>query len=322
MNTIEEIAKVIKNAKSAAIFTHMRPDGDTVGSALALRRALSLRGVRAEVLNEGPIPARFSFFPPAAEILTAPTFDADVYIAVDSSDLSRLGALEGVFRAALRKKITINIDHHISNTLYAKYNFVRERASNCENIAELLRLLGVRGDKEIGDALMLGMVTDSGCFSHGDVTAATFREAAYAAEMGADVRTVVYETMKRRSRARAELYAEVVSRIRYLLDGKLAIATVPAARLSALGLTPDVTEGFVDFALTVDGVEVSICLLESGKRQYRASLRSKGKVDVNAVAHAFGGGGHTLAAGCMLFGELEEVIDRLNYCVYQHAGEV
>lgn len=322
MNTIEEIANVIKNVKSAVIFTHMRPDGDTLGSALALSRALSLLKIRSEVVNEGEIPEELCFMDCVKKILKLPTLDAECYICVDASDDTRLGILQSVFRAGAKKRITVNIDHHVSNTRYAKYNFVRNRASNCENILELIQAMGVPLDQEIAECLMMGVVTDSGAFSHDDVKGDTFRAAAVLADAGANVNEITYEIFKKKSKARATLYAETVASLRYLLDDRLAIAVIKHDTLERLGLKTDATEGIVDFALAVDTVEVSVSLLEIKKGQYKTSLRSKGRVNVNHVAGTFGGGGHVLASGCMLFGEPEDVIDKLRYAVSQHLVEV
>lgn len=321
MNTIEEIANVIKNLKSAVIFTHMRPDGDTLGCSMALSRALSLLRIPNEVVNEGDIPEEFSFCEGVKSILRQPTLDAEGYICVDSSDETRLGFLQNIYRAGAKKRVTVNIDHHVSNTRYAKYNFVRSRSSNCENVLELIQAMGVPLDKQTAEYLMMGLITDSGTFSHDDVNGDTFRAAATLAEAGADVNVITYEIFKKKSKARATLYAETVSSLRYLLDDRLVIAVIGRDAINRLGLKSDATEGIVDFGLTVDTVEVSVSLLEMKKGQYKASLRSKGKVNVNRIAGSFGGGGHVLASGCMLFGELEEIIDRLRYAVYQHMEE-
>ena len=317
MTTLKEIAKILKQCKSAVIFTHMRPDGDTLGSAMALSRALSILGIKNEVLNEGDIPARFSYLQGVKEIRTAPSFDAECFICVDSSTESRLGLLRDTFLAGVKKKVTVNVDHHVSNTHYAKYNFVRDRASNCENIAELIKELGVPFDKEIAEFLMTGMVTDSGCFSHSDVNGDSFRAAADATDAGADVNKIAYETMKKQTRPRAQFYLKALSRLRFLLDDALTAVVVPQALLEEFGLHSDSTEGLVDFGLTIDTTEVSACFLEVRKGQYKISLRSKGKVNVNEVAGVFGGGGHILAAGCVLFGEEEEIVEKIKYAVWQ-----
>ena len=168
-NTIRQIADTIKGLKSAVIFTHVRPDGDTVGCAVALSRALSFLGIKNEMLNEGEIPERYGYLSGKDEFKRRPSFDAEAYILVDCSDETRLGGLSKFYQAGAGKHVTINIDHHIANTYFAQHNFVRERASNCENVAELIRTLGVKYDEDIANALMTGFVTDSGGFSHGDV---------------------------------------------------------------------------------------------------------------------------------------------------------
>ena len=318
MNTIREIAQVLKKIRSATIFTHVRPDGDTVGSGMALCRALELLGVNCEVVNEGEVPEKFSFLTGIDRIRSMPSPESEVYVCVDTSDEARLGELQHAFmRAKGKGKTTINVDHHVSNTRYGKYNFVRERASNCENIAELIEALGVKQDKIISEYLLTGMVTDSGGFSHSDVNGDSFRAAAVCADAGADVNRITYEVFKKQSKARSQLYLETLSKLRYYFEDQLAISIVEKAALERYGLRQDETEGIVDFALTVDPVEVSVCLMEVKPEQYKASFRSKGKINVNEIARAFGGGGHVLASGCMLFGSKEEVLDRLQFTVSQ-----
>lgn len=318
MNTLSEIADVIRHLKSAVIFTHMRPDGDTLGSAMALSRALFLLNIPNEVINEGEVPEKFLFLEGMKDIRRTPTLDAEGYICVDSSDEARLGYAQPVFLAGVKKgKVTVNIDHHVSNTRFCKYNFVRPRASNCENMSELISLLGVGPDKLIASYLMVGMITDSGAFSHSDVNGDSFRAAAAAVDAGADVGKITYEVFKKQSKARAQLYAEIISKLRYDLEDQFVTALVTQEQLKKYNLKQDATEGIVDFGLSVDTVEVSVCMMEVKKGQYKASLRSKGTVNVNEVAGVFGGGGHVLASGCMFFGSFEEAYDKLRYAVLQ-----
>lgn len=318
MNTLSEIADVIRHLKSAVIFTHMRPDGDTLGSAMALSRALFLLNIPNEVINEGEVPEKFLFLEGMKNIRRTPTLDAEGYICVDSSDEARLGYAQPVFLAGVKKgKVTLNIDHHVSNTRFCKYNFVRPRASNCENMSELISLLGVGPDKLIASYLMVGMITDSGAFSHSDVNGDSFRAAAAAVDAGADVGKITYEVFKKQSKARAQLYAEIISKLRYDLEDRFVTALVTQEQLRKYNLKQDATEGIVDFGLSVDTVEVSVCMMEVKKGQYKASLRSKGTVNVNEVAGVFGGGGHVLASGCMFFGSFEEAYDKLRYAVLQ-----
>ncbi len=317
MNSIEEIAKVLRTLKSAVIFTHMRPDGDTLGSALGLGRALSMLGIRTEIVNEAKIPERYYFLEGAKEIKTTPSADAEAYILVDVSAENRLGELQETFRRGARKKLTVNIDHHISNARFCRYNYVAECASNCQNIYRLITALGVKIDKQISEALLTGLITDSGSFSHGDVGRETFLTAAACMEAGAEIGKISYEAYKKKTRARADLFAETISRIRYFLGGKLAIVVVTQSLLKKYGLGQDATEGIVDFALDIDAVAVSICIMEVKRGQYKVSFRSK-ETNVNEIARVFGGGGHVLASGCMIFGEEEEVLDRLAFTVSQY----
>lgn len=318
---LRQIAEELKKIKSAVIFTHTRPDGDTLGSGVALFFALSALGVRCEICNDSDIPEKFVFLRGIERMQKCPaSVDAEAYIAVDSSDEARLGELGELFARAKGKKRTFNIDHHISNTAYAQFNYVRTCAANCQNMTALIGLLGVPFTGEIADALMLGLMTDSGNFSHSDVDGDTFRTAGLLADAGADVNTIGYNVFRRQSAARALLYGRTMSAIRYLLDGKLAVILITRAMLAECAADQSVTEGFVDFPLSVDGVEVAAAMLEVNFRRYKISLRSKGKTDVNAVAGVFGGGGHILASGCMMFGEAEEVIDKLRYTVSQYLG--
>ena len=296
-NTLEEIAERIKRAKSAVILTHMRPDGDAIGSALALSRALDVLGIENSVSDESDIPSNLSFLTGTEKIGKGFFKEADLYIAVDSADEQRLGALVDDFRAVSRKKDTVNIDHHVSNTRFAKYNYVRECSANCMNIAVLVEKLGVPLDKELAQYLLLGLLTDSGNFSHDDVTEETFLTAARLVKAGADIRWLNYNLFKKQSAVRAALFADTMSRIRYFFEGKFAAIVISREAMKKFGADNGMTEGFVDFPLSVDTVEVCASVMEVKKGQYKISLRSKNYADVNKVAGTYGGGGHVRAAG-------------------------
>lgn len=318
MQDLGKIAEQIVKLKSATIFTHIRPDGDTLGSGIALFFALQRLGIRAEICNAQEIPENFHFLEGTEGIVCKPTFEAEAYIAVDAANEERLGALGDLFAGGRRRKATFNIDHHVTNTRYAKENYVRECAANCLNMRELIRCMGVPVDRQIADALLMGILTDSGNFAHSDVNGEVLRVAAEMVDAGADINRLNYHLFKKQSRARAKLYGITMSGIRYFLDDRLAVICVTQEMLDGCGADRSMTEGFVDFPLTVDGVEVAVAMLEMRQGQYKISLRSKGKVNVNAVAAVYGGGGHVLASGCMLFGESEDVIDRLRYTVSQY----
>ncbi len=314
--TLNEISEQLKKLKSAVIFCHMRPDGDTLGAAMGLKWLLESNGALASVVCESKIPSKFLFLQGMSEIGNKPDDSAEAYIAVDASDERRLGALGDTFIRA--KKPKFNIDHHISNTHYGDYCFVEERAATCEIITELSAYFDVPLNAVAANYLLLGLSSDTGNFAHKNVTESTFLAAAKLVSCGGNINEIQYNMFKKQSAGRALLFARTMSAIRYFADGRIAFISVTRDQLADCGALAEETEGFIDFPLSVDGVEVAVCLLETANERFKISLRSKGKADVNAVAAVYGGGGHILASGCMLSGCLEEVIDKLRYTIVQH----
>ncbi len=318
METLRQIANRIGKAKQVAIFAHMRPDGDALGSALALACALDKLGIDSEVCVETDLPSNLLFVEGLQRVLKKPKKAYDLLVTVDCSDEQRLGLLADEFVSAKRKIDTVNIDHHISNTQYAKYNYVRECAANCMNMATLVQYMGVAFDKKLAEYLLIGLLTDSGNFSHDDVNEETLTLGAALVGAGADIAYYQYNLFKKQPKARAALYALTMGGMRYFFDDRFAVITITRAAMEKCGADNGMTEGFVDFPLNVDTVEVAASIMEVKKGQYKISLRSKNYADVNKIAATYGGGGHVRAAGCMLFGELEDVIDRLSYTVSQY----
>ncbi len=316
--TLQQIAERIKKAKSIVIFTHMRPDGDAFGSALALSSALDELKIVNEVCVETDIPSNLAFLNNITKVKKRPTVEYDLLVTVDCSEEQRLGALTEEFLVAKKKIDTINIDHHISNTRFAKHNYVRECSANCMNIANLIETLEVSFTKGMSEYLLVGLLTDSGNFSHDDVTEETLQLAAKLVKAGADIRYYHYNLFKKQSKARAKLFARTMQGIRYFHEDRFAVITVTQQAMQECEADHSMTEGFVDFPLNVDSVEVAAAIMEVRTGQYKISLRAKTYADVNKIAGIFGGGGHIKAAGCMLFGELEEVIDKLSYAVSQY----
>ncbi|MBE7088304.1 MAG: bifunctional oligoribonuclease/PAP phosphatase NrnA [Clostridiales bacterium] len=317
-DSLLEIATQLNKAKKVAIFCHARPDGDTIGSGTALCQALKNAGKTAFVICEEAPAEKFLFLDGVEEIKTElPQEEFDTFISVDCGELNRLGCFASLFSKF--KGVTINIDHHvISNVGFAKYNYVLQRPATAEILPEVLQSAGFALNKKIANLIMLGLITDTGSFLHADVTENTFLVASILKKHGADVHFINYNLYSKQSKQRALLYGKVLSKIRFALEDKLGIITVSLDDMQWAGANKSMTEGFVDFALTIDSVEVSAAIMEVKANQYKVSLRSKGKVNVNAVASTFGGGGHVLASGCMLFGEYEEVIEKLTYAVYQN----
>ena len=312
MISLSELAVKIKGESKVALFCHVRPDGDTLGSALALANAIKTLGAQAVVVCDDPIPPRFLFLEDAKTVQKSiDVKDFSALIAIDCADVSRLGCYAEDF---LKHKNTFNIDHHISNNHYAKINFVQDSASNCENILAIIENMGVDIDVKTANLLLMGMMTDTGNFRHKNVKAETLFSAGKMVAKGADINSIYFYMFSAQSKERVKLFAKTMSKIRYFHDGRLAIATVRKEDFDLTGAKKDETEGFIDFVMGIVGVEVGACVMETEKDKYKVSLRSK-QANVNAVALSFGGGGHVLASGCQINGDYEDVIDKLSFAV-------
>ena len=312
MISLSELAVKIKGEKKVALFCHVRPDGDCIGSALALANAIKTLGIEAVVVCDDPIPPRFLFLEDAKNVVNNLNIkEYSALMAIDCADVSRLGSFTEEF---LRHKNTYNIDHHISNNHYAKVNYVKDSASNSENILSLIETMGVEIDKSSANCLLMGMMTDTGNFRHKNVKAETLFSAGKMLTKGADINTIYFHMFSAQSKERVKLFAKTMSKIRYFHDGRLAIATVRKEDFDLTGARKDDTEGFIDFVMGIVGVEVGACVMETEKDKYKISLRSK-QANVNAVALSFGGGGHLLASGCQINGDYEDVIDKLSFAV-------
>lgn len=317
MISLRDLGAKLKEEKSVAIFCHIRPDGDTLGSALAFKLALNSLGIVAEVFCDDPVPSRFFFLNEAKEVKNAFGGSYTALLAIDCADSTRLGSFEKIF---LEHKNTYSIDHHVSNTRYAKTNYVFDAASNCENVLSLIELLGVEISEQIANLLATGIMTDTGNFRHKNVTPSTLYSAGKMVEKGADLNQIYFNMFSAQSKARAKLFGITMSQIRYFYDGRVALATVRLKDFKEANAEQSETEGFIDFIMGIIGVEVGVCVMETQPNKYKISLRSK-SADVNAVASRFGGGGHTLASGCQIFGDYEEVVDKITFAVSRELAD-
>ncbi len=320
MISLNGLATKLAQEKKVAIFCHVRPDGDALGSALALSLALKSLGAVVDVFCYDAVPLRFSFLKEFSCVRSDFSLNQDytALLAIDCAEINRLGDFAKDFDCF---KNTYSIDHHISNTRFAKINYVVDNASNCENVFDLIKELGVEMSVDMANLLAVGLVTDTGNFKHNSVTAKTFTVASALKEKGADFNKIVYNTFTKQTKARAKLFGAVMSKIRYFLDDRFAVISISQTDIHSAGAMPDETEGFIDFVMGVDTVEVGASVMEISKNKYKISLRSK-TADVNAVAGTFGGGGHVCASGCQLQGEYEEVIDKIRFAVSRELPEL
>lgn len=320
MITLSELSEKLLKESKVALFCHVRPDGDTIGSACALKLALESKGVKAEVFCSDAVPQKFLFLEETKKVSSVCPAGFSSYsalIAIDNAEVTRLGDFAADFSV---HKNTYSIDHHISNARYAKVNYVCEKASNAENIFALIKELKAEITPDIANLLATGIMTDTGGFRHKNVTAETFFYAGELVKFGADMNAIYFNSFVRQRKNRAELFGITMSRIRYFHGGRCAVASVHLSDFEKTGALQEETEGLIDFVMSVDGVEIGACVMETEKDKFKISLRSK-VADVNAVAAIFGGGGHKLASGCKINGEYEEVVDKLTVAIGKYLDD-
>jgi bifunctional oligoribonuclease and PAP phosphatase NrnA len=303
-----EIGRVLREHNKFAVLSHVRPDGDALGSTLAL--ALSLKGLGKEVRawNEEGMLEKYNFLA-QAELLTRPPSepeDFDIVVALDTAVQNRLGSTTSAVRHA---KLWINIDHHPSNPRYGDLVYIDPTAPATGQILfEFLTNQNFPITPEIAENLYAAISTDTGSFQYPNTTVRTFEIAAELVRCGVEVGRIsqlLYENFPRR---RIELLRELLSTMQFGCDGKLAWFSLSQAAALALGVIPEDNEGLIDHLRAIRGVIVAIFFEELIDGKVRVSMRSKNEaVDVCAICTQFGGGGHVLAAGARVRGTLSEV---------------
>ncbi len=310
MKTANNIAQELLAQKSVLIFCHTRPDGDTLGSAMALCYAFAKKQIECDIVCDGIISEKYHFLSLSKKILRPEEVSKkyQAHVAVDVATENLLGTSWGIFTSSEK---TYVIDHHTSNERFAKVNFVIDAPATAMIVYEIIKNMSVDFDQEIASSILLGIITDTALFLNNNVNEECFNLSAKMLSFGANIDKIVTSLYKNQSKARAQLYAEVIGRIRFCLQDKLAIVATTLSDLNKYSLQSDETEGFVDFPLSISGVEVAVSILQTKNELYRVSFRSKGKVNVNSVAQEFGGGGHKFASGCVVKGVFEEVVEKI-----------
>lgn len=304
--SIKSLKKTIEQSYSFIVASHVDPEGDAIGSSLALYYALKGLGKKVCVYNESGVPRILKFLP-GAELIVRELESVNEYDAifvVDCGDIDRLGKLKN----KLEKLKIINIDHHSTNDSFGHLNFVdRNAAAAGEVVYDLLRKLGVVFTREIATNLYTALVVDTGSFRYASTTPRSFKIAAELLTMGVDPWEVAKNIYENFPYERMKLLGDALQTMELVKNGLYAFIVVTREMLSKYNATEDLTEGFVNFGRAVEGVEVSILFKETGEDQYKLSFRSKGDINVAMIAQSLGGGGHKNAAGCKLRGSLTEV---------------
>ena len=308
--SVEQLKSVLLQGKTALVVSHVRPDGDTIGSALALREYLIRSGLKVTLVCDGQIPEKFSFIPETALYKRVEDI-SEIYDECIFVDCASDGQMGESYKFLYKHSLTVNIDHHVSNKGYARHNYIESRGSCCEVLYGLLSEFGYEFDKKTADFLLLGIVTDTGNFAHNNTTSQTLKIAGELMDKGADLYNINLKMFKNQSKNRSDLYLKVLGGIKFYHDDRVALIRVHKSDLEELGLEQSATEGFIDYPLTISNVEISVSIMEVKDKCFKISFRSKGKADVNQVAATFGGGGHVCASGAMLHGFEEDVVEKL-----------
>jgi phosphoesterase RecJ-like protein len=305
---LAEIRDAIHQRQRFVITSHARPDGDAIGSQLAMAYALRALGKDVRVVDSDPPPPQFETFPGVndIEVTKEVTGECDAVIVMECGDVSRTG-LKGV-----EKYFIINIDHHPGNAMYGAINWFDETAAACgEMVFDLLDALGVPLTAEMTTHVYVAIMTDTGGFHFGPITAHTFEICRRCAEAGAQPAAIARAVYDSSTLGRLRLMGAVLHGLELEANGRLGLVHMTLKMLADCGATHEDSDGLINLPLTVKEIEAVAFFKEISPECYRISLRSKGDVDVNRVATLFGGGGHKNAAGCSMTGPYPEIRKQL-----------
>lgn len=295
---IESAAALIRSAGRVLAVGHEHPDGDAIGSTLAVGMIAELCGCEVCYFNVDPVPTNLRFLPRADQVVsTLPDgFVPDLTIVLDCAQRSRVGA---AFPATGWGETVLCLDHHKTFDADVADLLVRDpgAAATAELAYELACACGVELTLELATALYCGLLTDTGSFRYGKTTPQTMERAAALLRAGVDAWHVASHVYESEPIERMRLMSEVLDTLELAANGQLATIVITAAMFSRSGADPTMTDGLVNLARSVRGVEVAAQLVEQGDGSFRVGLRSRGRVDVASVAERFGGGGHKNAAG-------------------------
>jgi phosphoesterase RecJ-like protein len=302
------IAAEIRKSRTIAVLSHVRPDGDAIGSQLALTLSLLDLGKVVDAWNEDGLPEAFSFLS-RSELVTVPPRAAktfDLVIALDTATRDRLGA---PLQAIKQADCWINIDHHVSNPSYGDLNYLDLTAPATGQIVfELIQQQQYPLNLEIAEALFVAISTDTGSFRYRNTSARTFEVVAELVRQGVDVARISHFLYESQPKRRVLLLHELLHNAHFYARDRIATMALTMEKKRQLGIQPADTDGLIDIVRSIETVVVAILFEELEDNRVRVSMRSKNtEIDVNKICGEFGGGGHPLAAGARIRGSLEEV---------------
>jgi phosphoesterase RecJ-like protein len=294
--TTEEVVAELRARPAFVMVSHVKPDGDTLGSGLALGLALKAMGKRVHYFQHDPVPRNLRFLPDADKVSreVPPDLPADtLWVFGDMSDSSRAGE----YLPAIDQRNILNVDHHLGNTRFGAFNYIREKeCSTGTCVLRLLRALGATLTPEIATCLLTTIMTDTGGFMHSNATPSVLRESALMMELGADKELITTEIFGNKRFAAMKLIGRALEEARLEEHGRYCWSLVDDAMLAECGADGEDTEEIVQHLRAVEGVEVA-ALFKAYEGDVRVSLRSSGRINVQSAAARLGGGGHARASG-------------------------
>ena len=305
---LSQVVELIESKRRFAITSHVRPDGDSLGSSLGLNWLLLALEKDAEVIMRDPVPHSYQQLPGATDVRVTQSVDRpyDAVFVIECSDITRPGLID------LEKQFVVNIDHHSTTALFGAINWIDSTASAVgEMIYNLCKATGVRVTKEMAECVYTALITDTGSFHYSNTTERTFKVASELVRTGVKPAKTAECVFASYPWSRIQLMGAVLSTAKRDVSGRVACMRQTVEMQKSAGASDEDADGFVNYPLTVGEVEAVALLKECGPGVYRTSLRSKGDVNVARVAEMFGGGGHRNAAGCTLKGTWEEAEQRI-----------
>lgn len=307
--TLEQAAEFLKEHDRYLILMHKSPDGDAVGSGYALCMALRSIGKKADTLCGDPIPDIYGYF---TELAPNEGFEPEYIISVDLASSSLLSGKAVEYK----DRVDLCIDHHGSNTGYARYGYVDGKVSSCAEIIKyLLDELKIEITKDIANAVFTGICTDTGCFKYSSVSPDTHRVAAELMEKGADSGYICYMMFDNKSKSKISLEKMVLDTLEFYCGDKIAFVAVTAEMIQKTGAQECDLDGIPSIPRQIEGVKIGITMKEKPGGEYRFSVRTSEDVDASEICGHFGGGGHRAAAGCSIHKPMETAkMEMLTVC--------
>jgi len=304
-----EIGKKISKAKDIALYCHTNPDGDALGSLLALYTMLKAKGKDVYAFCDTEIVDKYKFMRNIEFVSFPDKRTHELGLSVDCSDIDRLGQC---LKSFVSCKTTIAIDHHKSFQNFADISYIERETSSCSEIVYLLSKENKWLTKESAELLFTGMVTDTGCFAFDSVTSRTYKIASEILELyKINHADIIYKAYRSTSFDRYNLKIKGLSTAKFYNDNQVAIVVFTNKLFEETNTSINETEGIIAELINIDRIKVAYAISEVNPRNYKLSIRTKEGIDASEIAAQFGGGGHKAAAGCRVNGYLEDIMEKL-----------